>query len=151
MPTLADPTSYSPNYDFSNYQANNPTTPLPAPQVDIQFANISDSSLSLRNAIMDVRRSDGALRNGIVTEDSLSVDLIDLITTETAADATAAAASASAAALSASGVATAEADLVAATAQLTAVANLVAAGGHFGDYGSITEAVGSSTDYGTIV
>lgn len=147
---MADPNPYNPSYDFSDFETSQPSTPKPGAQLDIQFADISDAILSHVNAIKDVRRSDGALKNGIVTEDSLAVDLVGTITAETAADAAAAQASADAAAASAVGLAAAEVELAAAAAQLAAVAEIVAAGGYFGDYGSITEAAGAPLDYGSI-
>lgn len=69
---MADPTGFNQSYDFSDFQDDNPSTPLPAEQVDIQLADIETSITSLRSAIMDIRRSDGALQNGIVTVDSLA-------------------------------------------------------------------------------
>lgn len=146
---MADPIRYTPSYDFSNYEQNNPSTPKPGVQLDIQFSDLGDSTLSLRNAITDVRRSDGALVNGIVTEDSLEDGLLDQLLSESRADE--AAASAAAAAASAIEADAHADDLEAAAAQLAAVAELIADGGHFGDYGSITEAVGVTTDYGSIV
>jgi hypothetical protein len=145
---VPDPDRYTQDYDFSNFETNNPSSPKPGVQLDIQFANIGDSSLSLRNAIMDVRRADGALVNGIVTEDSLEAGLLDELLAESRADE--AAASAAAAAASATAADAHADDLAAAAAQLAAVAEIIADGGHFGDYGSITEAVGVTTDYGSI-
>lgn len=73
---MADPTKFIPGYSYSGWQASNPTKPLPAPQVDNDFANVATSIDEIVDAIMDVRRSDGALKNGIVTADSLSEDLL---------------------------------------------------------------------------
>lgn len=73
---MADPTKYVPGYSYSGYQASNPTKPLPAPQVDNDLAEISQSISESVDAIKDVRRSDGALKNGIVTADSLAEDLL---------------------------------------------------------------------------
>lgn len=69
---MADPISYPKSYSFSSFQASNPTTPLPAAQVDSQLAAIQSSNDSIVAAIKDVRRSDGALHNQIVTPESLS-------------------------------------------------------------------------------
>jgi hypothetical protein len=68
---MADPIPYVVTYSFSGFQATSPASPLPAPQVDDEYANIAESIGSLVAGLMDVRRSDGALKNGIVTEDSL--------------------------------------------------------------------------------
>lgn len=67
-----DPTKYSKSYDFSGYQTANPTSPLPAPQVDNELANIQTAVGQVVDAVKEVRRSDGALKNQIVTPDSLS-------------------------------------------------------------------------------
>lgn len=72
---MADPQTYSITYNFSGYQANNPQTPLPALPIDNEFANISFAIDAIVAAIKDVRRSDGALKNKIVTLDSLADEL----------------------------------------------------------------------------
>ncbi|MFA5897830.1 MAG: hypothetical protein WC829_01825 [Hyphomicrobium sp.] len=72
---MADPTAYTISYSFTDYQTASPSDPLPAANIDVEYANISISLASLRSAIMNVRRSDGALTNGIVTKDSLAADL----------------------------------------------------------------------------
>jgi hypothetical protein len=72
---LADPTKYQRSFSFSGYQATNPTKPLPGPSVDNEYENIELSLNGSIDAIKDVRRSDGALKNGIVTADSLSPSL----------------------------------------------------------------------------
>ncbi len=73
---MADPDKYVPSYSFSGFQASNPTTPLPAASVDAELADVSDSIDQIVDAIADVRRSDGALKNGIVTTESLSADVL---------------------------------------------------------------------------
>lgn len=72
---MSDPAPYEPSYSFSDYQSNAPSTPLPAPQVDNELLNIAVATDGLVDAVKDVRRSDGALKNGIVTYDSLSASL----------------------------------------------------------------------------
>lgn len=73
---MADPTKFTPSYDFSDYQASSPSTPLPGAQVDIQFQAVKTAVDSTVDAIKDIRRSDGALNNGIVTLDSLAPDVL---------------------------------------------------------------------------
>jgi hypothetical protein len=68
---MANPSPYTVAYSFSGFQANNPATPLPAPQLDSELGNVSASIASVISALGSVRRSDGALANGIVTYDSL--------------------------------------------------------------------------------
>lgn len=76
---MADPTGYEPDYSFSGYQANNPSSPLPAARVDAEYAAIAASIGTMVAAIMSVRRSDGALNNNIVTFDSLHESLQFLV------------------------------------------------------------------------
>lgn len=72
---MADPTPYQPAYSYSGFQENNPTRPLPGPQVDNDFFNVGRSINELVTALQQVRRSDGALQNKIVTPDSLAPSL----------------------------------------------------------------------------
>jgi hypothetical protein len=76
---VADPVKYVQSYDFSEFQGQNPSTPLPGVQVDIQYAALETSIEEIVEAIKDVRRSDGALKNGVVTADSLDQSVLDLI------------------------------------------------------------------------
>lgn len=73
---MADPAAYEVDYSFAGFQASNPTTPLPATAVDNEFANIETAVQELLDAVKDVRRSDGALKNGIVTADAMSAGVI---------------------------------------------------------------------------
>lgn len=72
---MADPTPYVVNYSFTGYQATNPADPLPAPNVDDQFAAIQTAISELVDAVKDVRRDDGALNNNLVTLDSLATEV----------------------------------------------------------------------------
>lgn len=98
---MAEPTPYTRSYSFSDYQANNPSQPLPGPQVDNELENIGQSLGEAIAAVNDVRRADGALVNEIVTLDSLDPDVRGQIGEGALASAAAAAASAVAAASSA--------------------------------------------------
>lgn len=101
--------AYTPGYDFSAFQGSNPTTPLPGGALDNELAAVATETNSLASKIDDVRRSDGALKNGIVTADSLASSVaafLDDKQNDAAASATAAAGSAAAAAASAAAAAT---------------------------------------------
>lgn len=76
---MAAPTPYTPSYDFSDFQTANPADPLPADQLDIQLAAIAAATVSADSAINNIRRSDGALVNAIVTPDSLSTTVVAMI------------------------------------------------------------------------
>lgn len=75
---MADPIKYTVTFDFSGWQASNPSDPLPGTSIDDQFAGIATSTDEIVEAIKDVRRSDGALQNGIVTPESLSAAVEEL-------------------------------------------------------------------------
>lgn len=76
---MAAPVPFTPSYDFSDFQSVSPSDPLPADQVDIQFAAIAAATQSLASAVNNVRRTDGALVNAIVTPDSLSTAVVAMI------------------------------------------------------------------------
>lgn len=85
---MAEPTTYTPDFDFT---ATNKGT-----EINVELQNISESTGSLAAAISDVRRSDGALQNQIVTEDSLAPGLRDALVDGAISQAAASAASAAA-------------------------------------------------------
>lgn len=76
---MADPTTFVPSYSYSGWQAANPSDPLPAQHVDNDMANLQRSIDELVAAVKDVRRDDGALQNGSVTNESLSADIASTI------------------------------------------------------------------------
>jgi hypothetical protein len=76
---MADPDGYEPQYDFSNYQATNPSKPLPGHELDVELHNISDAIGGTIDALADIRRPDGALKNNIVTADSLAPSAVAVL------------------------------------------------------------------------
>jgi hypothetical protein len=72
---MSDPTPYTVSYSFGDFQANSPSSPLPATQVDNELANIAVAIATIVQAVKDVRRSDGSLENGVVTFESLALGL----------------------------------------------------------------------------
>lgn len=91
---MADPTKYSRGYSFSNFQANTPNRPLPAPSLDTELDNVADSLGATIDALKDIRRSDGKLKAGSIDAESFSDELRDELTEGTIAQAEAAAAAA---------------------------------------------------------
>lgn len=65
-------------YDFTS-NASPGTSIIPGDRVDAQFANHANAIVTTQDAVADVRRADGALKNGIVTRDSLDEDLQNAI------------------------------------------------------------------------
>ncbi|THV13867.1 hypothetical protein [Rhizobium rhizophilum] len=100
-------------------RAYNFTPGVPGLQVNIELENVEQSVNSTIDALKDVRRDDGALKNGIVTVDSLSPQVAAGIGAGALASAEAAAASELAAA--ASEAAAASSASVAAGAAETAI------------------------------
>jgi hypothetical protein len=72
---MSDPLLYIVSYRFSDFQANSPASPLPAPPLDNELAGIAAAVAGLVASIKDVRRSDGKLNNGVVTFDSFELGL----------------------------------------------------------------------------
>lgn len=72
---MADPSKYVPAYSYSAWQALNPKKPLPADEVDNDFANVSRSVNQTIDALKQIRRSDGKLANQSVGPDQLSAAL----------------------------------------------------------------------------
>ena len=62
-------------YTFAGFQSTNPSDPLPADQIDVCFAYVLTQIETNASQIADVRRSDGAIKNGSVTLDSLDAEL----------------------------------------------------------------------------
>lgn len=77
---MSDPTAYTVGYNFTSWQSLNPSAPLPAARVDIEFANIETALDSLAVSLAQVRRSDGNLQNGTVSWDGLNDDVKARIT-----------------------------------------------------------------------
>jgi hypothetical protein len=69
---MALPAAYDVSFSFSGYQATNPNLPLPGQRVDTELANIEAALDGTQAALLDIRRSDGKLQNGIVTVDALA-------------------------------------------------------------------------------
>lgn len=72
---MADPIPYTPGFDYSAFEASNPTVPKPGAQLDNDFENIGQSIDSLVDSVTDIRRSDGQLQNGSVGVDALSTGI----------------------------------------------------------------------------
>jgi hypothetical protein len=73
---MADPTRYERGFSFSGFQASAPQTPLPGSNVDAELDNLEVTTSQLVDAMQDIRRSDGQLKNGVVTAESLSTEIL---------------------------------------------------------------------------
>src|SRR5690554_5944287 len=72
---MADPTKYTPKFNYSGWEAAGSKRPKPGAELDIDFANIARSIDETIDALKDIRRSDGKLKNGIVDMDAMEPGL----------------------------------------------------------------------------
>lgn len=68
---MADPTPYEPGYDFTAIDAGT--------FLNVELADVAEATDQAVAAIKDIRRSDGALKNGIVTAESLGPSAIAVL------------------------------------------------------------------------
>lgn len=72
---MAQPQPYNRQFNFADQQAQTPSAPLPGTQVDAELNAVKLTSDQTLANLARIQRDDGALRNGIVTQDSLSPSL----------------------------------------------------------------------------
>lgn len=75
----ATPTAYTRQYDFEDFQSDNPTTPLPADQVENELNAVKTAMDTTQSRLAEIQRDDGALANEIVTPDSLSEETLAIL------------------------------------------------------------------------
>lgn len=115
---MSDPTPYVPGYDFTSSDKG--------VRLNVELANVAEATEQLAEAIGDIRRADGRLKNRIVTADSLDPTAIAALGADGAIVAEAIAAAEAAAATAAAEAAQAD---VSATAAAASVAAATAAQG----------------------
>ncbi|BAQ16093.1 hypothetical protein [Methyloceanibacter caenitepidi] len=69
---MPQPPQYDRQYNFSNYQALNPSEPIPANQVDIEFNEIKQTLDAILQNLSLIQRDDGELANDTVGNDQIS-------------------------------------------------------------------------------
>lgn len=72
---MAQPQPYNRQFNFADQQALTPSTPLPGTQVDAELNAVKLTFDQTLANLAKIQRDDGALKNGIVTQDSLSPSL----------------------------------------------------------------------------
>lgn len=72
---MAQPAPYNRAYNFSNWQAGNPTVPLPGTQVDIELSRVKLVTDQIRAALAFIQRDDLALANASVGLDQLKAEV----------------------------------------------------------------------------
>lgn len=79
---MAQPTEYTRQYDFDDFQSSNPTTPLPADQLEAELNAVKTTTDEIRNNIALIQRDDGELANASVGVDQLATDARALFAAE---------------------------------------------------------------------
>jgi Tfp pilus assembly protein PilO len=69
---MAQPVEYNRQYNFTNYQALQPTAPLPGDEVDNEFNSAKVTLDEIRARLALIQRDDGRLANGSVGNDQLA-------------------------------------------------------------------------------
>ena len=72
---MAAPTHYALAYDFTSFQSSNPTTPLPADKLEIEFNALQTTTDELIPNLGAIQRSDNALANNSVGNDQLKSEV----------------------------------------------------------------------------
>lgn len=72
---MAQPTAYTRATSFTNYQALNPTTPLPGSSVDQEFNRLKVTTDEILTNLELIQRDDGRLANDSVGLDQLSAEV----------------------------------------------------------------------------
>ncbi len=76
---MAAPTPYDLSYDFQSWQSVNPTRPLPADKIEIEFNALTLTTDQIIANLGLIQRSDGALGNGVVHPDSFTTASLALM------------------------------------------------------------------------
>ncbi len=72
---MAQPTAYERSTSFANYQAANPSAPLPGAAIDAELNNIKSTLDALLSNIALIQRDDGDLGNETVGREQLKADI----------------------------------------------------------------------------
>ena len=76
---MAQPTAYNPAYNFSDFQADSPTSPLPADKLDIELNNIQTTLDGVLTNLLLIQRDDGGIANASVGLDQLKSEVTALL------------------------------------------------------------------------
>lgn len=72
---MAQPTPYSRQYNFTNYQTVSPSAPLPAAQVDLELNSVKLTLDQVLNNLKILQRDDTAFANNSIGYDQLKAEL----------------------------------------------------------------------------
>lgn len=85
---MPQPTPYTRGFSFTDFQAANPSAPIPAPHVDAELDGISHTLTGVLGNLLLIQRDDGKLADGCVTLDAISMELLAAITPRDGVDGT---------------------------------------------------------------
>ena len=72
---MAQPSPYNRAFNFSNYQAQNPTVPLPGGHLDEELSRVKLTTDQIRAVLKLIQRDDTALANDSVGFDQLKAEV----------------------------------------------------------------------------
>lgn len=72
---MSQPPTYSLSFSFTNFSANYPASQQPGVSLDNEFRSVKVTLDAVLNNLALIQRDDGALRNQVVTPDSLSPEV----------------------------------------------------------------------------
>lgn len=79
---MAQPTPYTRQFNFTDFQAVDPDEPLPGNQVDAELNAVKTNLEGLNNNISVIQRDDGALRNQSVHPESISNATLSMLNSD---------------------------------------------------------------------
>lgn len=72
---MSQPTPYTRQFNFTNFQTSNPSDPLPGNQIDAELNAVKQTSDQTRVNLAKIQRDDGALANDSVGSDQLKPEV----------------------------------------------------------------------------
>src|SRR3546814_13865078 len=82
-PTVAQPTPYTRQYDFTDHSTNSPTTPQPGVHLDAAFNAVKLTTDQIRANLALIQRDDGKIANPSVPKDAFDAGTLALIVRST--------------------------------------------------------------------
>lgn len=69
---MTQPTPFNRSFSFTNFQAVNPTTPLPGNSLDVELNNVKTTSDQILASLVHLQNDDGSVANGSIGLNQLS-------------------------------------------------------------------------------
>ena len=78
---MAQPTPYTRQYNFNDFQTTSPASPLPGTQVDTEFNSVKSTLDDLNTNIALIQQDDGKIKNQSIHKDSFDAGALALMNT----------------------------------------------------------------------